>query len=145
MKTTKSAFTLIELAATIVIIGIIVAAAFPFVSKYTDWAKQRSDIRTVNLVNDAIDRYRAAQPDDEVFVGSNYPTENGPEQNAAVLAALTNGSINTYIPGDRFLSLAGKTPAQMASKFLSDGSGTGFRFYDYNADGNLIGIYVGVP
>lgn len=144
MKNTKLGFTLIELAATIGIMAVLAAVAFPFISEYTGWAKQRSEIRTLNLINDAVNRYRATEHNDFVLVGANYPTPNGIEQNEAVLTALSNGSVNTYVPGDKFLRLSG-TPAQMASRVYSEGSGTGFQFYDYSQDGPVLGIYVVTP
>lgn len=52
-------FTLIELLATLTIMAIMAAILFPFISNYIEKARKNSTVRSLRLLQDAMDRYRA--------------------------------------------------------------------------------------
>lgn len=53
-----SAFTLIELLATITIVAVLISAALYYVACYTSWARLTTDKHSLNVLNDALDRYK---------------------------------------------------------------------------------------
>lgn len=54
-----SGFTLIELLATLTIMAIIAAILFPFIGNYTAKANKDTNVRSLRLLQDAMDRYRS--------------------------------------------------------------------------------------
>lgn len=58
-KSSQSGFTLIELLATLTIMAIMAGVLFPFISDYTTKAKDNTNLRSLKLFQDAMDRYQA--------------------------------------------------------------------------------------
>lgn len=107
-------FTLIELLATLTIMAVIAAILFPFISNYTRQATVNSSLRSLRLLQDAMDRYRASNEDglqwqlgsDTITATVNsvaYTNLTGP-QTATILSNITISSGNNLktmsIPAD---------------------------------------------
>lgn len=62
-KPARWGFTLIELLATLTIMAVIAAILFPFVTNYTKKANHDTSLRSLRILQDAMDRYRAVNTD----------------------------------------------------------------------------------
>ncbi|MFZ5806122.1 MAG: type II secretion system protein [Verrucomicrobiota bacterium] len=58
--TSRKGFTLVELLATLTVMAIMAAILFPFLANYGKQATMNSNMRSLRLLQDAMDRYRAS-------------------------------------------------------------------------------------
>lgn len=126
-------FSLVELLATIGIVAVLIAAIYGFVSKYTEWAKLEQNRRTVNILNDAVSRYKQLVPNQSVLETSTLYALNSTAHNSAVIDALKAGYLDA-ISGVKheFLST---TAALDITQLVSSGSGFDFWFSSYAGSG----------
>ena len=82
----NSGFTLIELLATLVIIATIAALLFPFIQTYITMANQITNIRSMSLMQDAMDRYRAVNDSFNGWGGTSGTSGTGEFINYALLS-----------------------------------------------------------
>lgn len=116
----RSAFTLIELLATIAILAaLIVGALFAYVS-VTSWAKATADKQTLTILNDALTRYKTQ--------GGNVSALTVGADIGAVLSRMQNSTTWGSI-SHQFLRQGVTYPARSLGAM---GSGASYNFYRYN-------------
>lgn len=93
----QSGFTLIELLATLTIMAIIAAALFPFIGNYTGMARKNTSVRSIQMIQDAIDRYMALEGDFQNKFGLSGLNTNA--SNALNETQLSNVFVAITTPG----------------------------------------------
>lgn len=94
-KSARLGFTLIELLATLTIMAVIAAILFPFVTNYTKKANHDTALRSLRILQDAMDRYRATTDSVSWALGGS-PT-GSTLTNYALLSATDTATILTNL------------------------------------------------
>ena len=137
---------MLELLATVVLVGVLTLAVWAYVSNYTAWGRRTVDARTVVLLNDALTRFKHLAPPEQFAVlnasGSyagtihtlKWTVTTSTSHNQAVVEALCNG-YEDHATGifNKFAVL----PVNMDfSQLTSSGTGDDFWFSAYTQGGN---------
>lgn len=79
MNKNRKAFTLIELLATLAIMAIMAVILFPILANYVAKANHDTSMRSLRILQEAMDRYRSVNPDfDQWAIGSSGIMGNPP-------------------------------------------------------------------
>jgi prepilin-type N-terminal cleavage/methylation domain-containing protein len=95
-KTTRWGFTLIELLATLTIMAVIAAILFPFVTNYTKKANHDTALRSLRILQDAMDRFRSTQDSVNWQLGGG-PTGTGNQASYSLLSQANASNILTAL------------------------------------------------
>lgn len=103
-RSRQRGFTIVELLVTIVIVGILAAAAFPMAELVVRRGKERELQRDLNMMRDAIDSYKHAYDEGRIehtLGASGYPP---------TLAALVEGVVDQRSPERRRIFFLRRIP-----------------------------------
>jgi len=122
-KSSKQAFTMVELIATIAIVAILVAVMVPAIGNFVQTSRQTADKQTLAVLNDALNRYKMQGGDISVLTsGANVANVLGYLQNAQGWGGVTH----------QFLQSGATYPA---SSISASGEGVTYQFTAYGSYG----------
>jgi prepilin-type N-terminal cleavage/methylation domain-containing protein len=125
----QTAFTLVELLATIVIIALLVGAVVIYIPQFINWSRQTSDKQTLTVLNDALTRYKTEGGGVNAFTVTTTPDH--------VIALLTK-TITFAGRGHQVLKTGQTYPAHSLSTVGQYATYRFIRFNSYVDAGNSI-------